>query len=791
MFKNYLTIAYRNLINQKWFSVINVMGLAIGLAVAILIGLWVEDELSYNTYHENYDRLARVMMNAKAGGQINTNVGVALPLKYTLEEKYGEDFTALAAASWNWPHKLSYGDTHISEEGMSVQSQLPEMLSLDFVSGSYEEALKEPNSILLKESLAKALFGEEDPYGKIITYDNDTDLKVTAVYKDLPENSSLKETDFLTTWKLYENKNFWVKNSKTDWENNSFQIFAQISHNSSFESVSEKIKDIKKEFVPNIEPELFLFPMSKWHLYSDFEDGKNIGGRIKYVWLFGLTGIFVLLLACINFMNLSTARSEKRVREVGIRKSVGSLRTQLVGQFLSESLLVSFLAAFISLVLIQLSIPFFNELADKEFTLPIDNPLFWLMVISFTLLTGLLAGSYPAFYLSSFNPLQALKGGLKVGKWATIPREMLVVFQFVISIALIVGTLVVFQQINHAKERTVGYDREGLIHFMTNNQLSGKFDVLRTELLRTGYVEETAVSMSPVTGVWSNTSAISWEGKSPDEVVTFARITCSPEYGKTVGWNIIEGRDFSREFATDSSALIFNQKSAAIIGGGESIVGNTVKWGESDMTVIGVAEDMLMGSPWRPVQPAVFVLNDVWVNVHTVRMKTGVPVAKALEAIEEVFASMSPNTPFDYTFTDEAFGRKFVAEERIKNLARIFAFLAIFISCMGLFGLSSYLTEQKTKEIGIRKVLGATVKHLWALQSRNFMKLVLISCLIAIPIAWYYLENWLKGYEYRVSLEWEVFFIASLLALSLTLITVSIQSVKAATANPVDSLRSE
>ncbi|MEL6194579.1 MAG: ABC transporter permease, partial [Bacteroidota bacterium] len=714
MLKNYLVIAYRNLINQKWFSVINVMGLAMGLAVAILIGLWVQDELSYNTSHDNYDHLAHVMMNAKSSGKINTGIGVALPLVFTLEEKYGEDFTALAAASWNWPHKLSYGDTHISEEGMSAQAQLPKMLSLKLVSGSYEEALKEPNSIVLKESLAKALFGEEEAYGKIIKYDNDTDLKVTAVFKDLPENSSLKETDFFTTWELYENQTTWVKASRTNWENNSFQIFTQIAPHTSFEAVSEKIKDIKKEFIPEVEPELFLFPMSKWHLYSDFEDGVSVGGRIKYVWLFGLTGIFVLLLACINFMNLSTARSEKRVREVGIRKSVGSLRAQLVGQFLSESLLVSFLAAVISLFLIQLVIPFFNELADKEFELPLSNPLFWLMVVGFTLLTGLLAGSYPAFYLSSFKPIQALKGGLKVGKWATIPREMLVVFQFVISIALIVGTLVVFQQINHAKERTVGYDKEGLIHFMTNNQLSGKFDVLRTELLRTGYVEEAAVAMSPVTGVWSHTTDISWEGKNPDEVVTFARITCSPEFGKTVGWNIVEGRDFSREFATDTAALIFNQKAASMIGGGESIVGNTVNWGGDDMPVIGVVEDMLMGSPWQPVMPAVFVLHEKWVNVHTVRLKAGAPLSKSLEAVEEVFTSLAPDTPFDYIFTDEAFGRKFVAEERIKNLARIFAFLAIFISCMGLFGLSSYLAEQRTKEIGIRKVLGATVKHLWA-----------------------------------------------------------------------------
>ncbi|MEL6194578.1 MAG: FtsX-like permease family protein, partial [Bacteroidota bacterium] len=392
-------------------------------------------------------------------------------------------------------------------------------------------------------------------------------------------------------------------------------------------------------------------------------------------------------------------------------------------------------------------------------------------------------------------PFKALSGEkeerYKAGKWASVPREILVVFQFVISIALIVGTLVVFQQIDHAKEREVGYDREGIIQFMTNNDLKGKYEILRSELLNTGYVEEATYSLSPVTGVWSNTGGISWEGKDPDQLISFARVTVSPEYGKTIGWNVQEGRDFSREFATDSTAIIFNRTAADIIGGGESIIGKRVEWSRRDHTVVGVVEDILMSSPWKPVKPTAFTVNDEWTNAHIVRLKAGAPLEKSLASVEEVFTALCPSTPFEYDFVDDDFAEKFSNEERIKNLARVFAFLAIFISCMGLLGLSSYVAEQRTKEIGIRKVLGATVKHLWALQSRNFMKLVLISCLIAVPVAWYYLENWLEGYDYRIALGWDVFFMASILALIVTLVTVSIQSIRAAVANPVKSLRSE
>ncbi|MEM8897676.1 MAG: ABC transporter permease [Bacteroidota bacterium] len=791
MFKNYLTIAYRNLIKQKWFSLINVLGLAIGMAVAMLVGLWVYDELTYDTYHKNYDHLAQVMIHQTLSGQTRTNVAISMPLGPALREGYGDDFTALSFGSWEMTHLISYGDKKITETGMHVEPNFPEMFSLELLSGTYEEALNEPNSILLAEPVAKALFGDEDPYGKIVRQDNMVDLKVTGVFKDLPENSSFRNIDILAPWELYKNQREWTKRASTQWGNHSFQMFVQIAPHTTFEAVSEKIAGIENEFNPNAKPELFLFPLKKWHLYGEFKNGVNVGGRIQYVWLFGITGIFVLLLACINFMNLSTARSEKRAKEVGIRKAVGSLRTQLIGQFLSEALLVGLLAVVISLVIVQLAIPGFNELADKDISLPLGNPIFWMLLIGFTLITSLLAGSYPAFYLSSFSPLKALKGSFKTGKWATVPREILVVFQFVISIALIVGTLVVFQQINHAKERTVGYDRTSLIQFPSNIELEGKGEILLNELKNTGYVEEASYSLSPVTNVWSNSTSINWEGKDPDALFSFAKVTSSPEHGKTLGWKVLEGRDFSRQFSTDSSAIIFNEAAADIIGGGESIIGKTVTWQGNDLQVIGVVEDILMDSPWHPVKPTAFTLNSDWFNYFTVRLKAGAPLSDALASVEEVFVSLCPDTPFDYEFVDEEFASKFSSEERIKNLARIFAFLAIFISCLGLLGLSSYVAEQRTKEIGIRKVLGATVKHLWALQSKNFMKLILISCLIAVPVAWYYLDGWLSGYEYRISLGWDVFVMASFLALVVTLLTVSIQSIRAAVANPVDSLRSE
>lgn len=790
MLKNYLKIAWRNLVKSKVTGFINIAGLAIGMAVAIMIGLWVNDEFTYNQYHEHYDKIAQVYIHQTLSDKTGTSRAISLPTAPTLRNEFGSDFKHVALGSWDFEQLVAYDDKRFLHNSMHVEPAFPEIFSFEMIAGDRKTVLTEPNSVLLAESLAKALFGNDDPIGKVVRHESTTDLQVTGVFKDLPYNSELKDVKFYTTWEHYKNTNGWVVNSENSWGNHSFQLFAQIADNGNFASISEKIKGIEAKHNPEANPEIFLFPMSKWHLHSNFRNGKNMGGRIQFVWMFGIIGVFVLLLACINFMNLSTARSEKRAKEVGVRKAIGSMRGQLISQFLSESLLVTFLAGFLSILLVQLSLDWFNNLADKELALPVNNPIFWTGILGFALLTGLLAGSYPAFYLSSFEPLKVLKGSFKTGKGASIPRQILVTMQFTVSVALIIGTMVVFQQIQHAKNRPVGYDNEGVLYFFNNAELSEKYEVLRTELLNTGSVEEVSYSSSPITNIWSNQIGFDWEGKDPDALLSFGVVACSQELGKTVGWNILEGRDFSRDFLTDTAALILNEAAVAQTGL-KNIVGKTIEYSDVPHTVIGVVENMVMESPWRPIKPTIFRLDEGWVSVHNVKLKAGVPVQNALARVEDVYEKLSPSSPFDYHFADEVYERKFRSEVRIGKLARFFAFLAIFISCLGLFGLSAFVAEQRTKEIGIRKVLGASVANLWALQSKNFLILVLLSCLIAAPLAWYFLEGWLAGYDYRIHLNIGVFIIAGILALLVTLLTVSYQSIKAALANPARSLKTE
>ena len=793
MFQNSLKIAWRNLLKNKVTGFINIVGLAIGMAVAIMIGLWINDELTFNRYHKNYDRLAQMHLHQTFNDKTGTSQAVSLPTEQTLRNEFGSNFEHIALASWNFDHVLVRGEKKLLREGMSVQPEFPKMFSLNLLSGNYEEVLKEPNSILLSETLANAFFDDEDPMGKTIRFDSQTDLKVTGVFEDLPHNTQFRSVNyaqFFVPWEHYKAQNNWVKNSQENWGNHSFQLFAQIAEGTDFEDISAKIKDMEKAHSPEGDPAYFLFPMSRWHLYSNFEGGVNTGGRIQYVRLFGIIGVFVLLLACINFMNLSTARSEKRAKEVGIRKTIGSMRGQLIGQFLSESLVVTVLSLVLSIALVQISLGWFNIVADKELSLPLANPVFWTMLLGFALFTGLLAGSYPAFYLSSFQPLKVLKGTFKTGRAAAIPRQVLVTMQFTVSVALIIGTIVVFQQIQHAKNRPIGYDRESLIQTYSNYELDDKNEVLRDDLLKTGAVEEVAHSSGPITNIWSNQIGFEWEGKDPESLPTFGTTACSYEFGKTVGWEIKKGRDFSREFSTDTSALILNE-AAVELTGIDDIVGKTIRWDEKPFQVVGVIKNMVMESPWRPIKPTIFFIDPTWVSFHTIKLKPGYPVQDALASVQGVFENIAPNSPFEYQFVDEVYDEKFQSEERIGKLARVFAFLAIFISCLGLFGLSAYVAEQRTKEIGIRKVLGASVANLWAMQSKGFVSLVLLSCLIAVPIAWYYLENWLTDYVYRIELGWSVFAVAAVLALVVTLLTVSFQAIKAALTNPVKSLRSE
>lgn len=781
----------RNLLKSKVYSLINIVGLAVGIAVAMLIGLWVWDELSYNKYHKNYDRIVQAWISQTFNGQTGTGTAVSIPAVTEMATKYGSDFKYTSLASWNFGHLLANGDKKINKTGMWAQPSLPQMLSLEMVRGDYT-ALKDPGSIIIAESVAKALFGNEDPLNKTLKVDIKRNVKITGVFKDVPFNSNFNELFLVMPWSDYLQAEHWVKEAETQWGNHSWQFFAQVADHADIEKVSRKIRDVElpHAFSKTDKPQYMLHPMSRWHLYSDFKNGKNIGGAIQFVWLFSIIGIFVLLLACINFMNLSTARSEKRAKEVGIRKSIGSLRSQLIFQFLSESFLVVCFALVLAIVIVLISLPAFNSLSGKQVSFPFLQPQFWLLLIVFSLVTGFVSGSYPAFYLSSFNPLAVLKGTFKVGKWSAVPRKVMVVMQFTVSITLIIGTIIVFQQIQHAKNRPVSYDRQGLLQINMTPNLYGKYTTLRDDLLKTGVVYEMSQSSSPTTGIYSNQIGFEWEGMEPGSVPLFGTIACTHDFGKTIGWKIVKGRDFSRKYSTDSTGFILNE-SAVKLTGIKDIIGKTIRYNGKPRQVVGVVKDMVMQSPYEPAVPTIFLMDYGWGSLINVKLAPGKPVDEALKKVGDVFRKHDRDSPFEFKFADEEYEAKFRSEERIGKLARVFAVLAIFISCLGLFGLAAYTAEQRTKEIGIRKTLGASVGQMWSLLSKEFVYLVLISCVIASPIALYFLADWLDKYEYHIELSWVVFAVSALLAVVITLITVSFQAIKAALMNPVKSLRSE
>ncbi|HVY73191.1 MAG TPA: ABC transporter permease [Puia sp.] len=794
MLRNYFIVAWRNLLKSKAYSAINIVGLATGMAVAILIGLWIWDELSFNHYHQNHERLAQVMTTQTFNGETGTGRAVAMPLATELRAKYGSDFKAVSMASWNFGHILAVGaDKKINSDGMWVEPVFPKMFSLHMIKGSLD-GLSDPSSILLSASVAKALFGNSDPMGQTVKIDNKTDVKVTGVYEDLPRNTTLYNTKILLAWEKYRQSEPWLKEAITHWGNHSFQCYVQINENGLFPAITNKIKKasmIHLNAATDGVEELVLQPMDNWRLHDEFKNGKVVGGRIQFVWLFGIIGVFVLLLACINFMNLSTARSEKRAKEVGIRKTVGSLRNQLINQFLTESIVVAFLALIISLGLVLLLLPFFNSLSDKNIHLPGGNLYFWLFILAFTLFTGFISGSYPAFYLSGFDPIRVLKGTFRAGRFAALPRKVLVVVQFSISIALIIGTIIVYRQIQYAKDRPVGYTREGLITVMINTpELYNHFEALRSDLLSSGAVENASTSSGPATDIWSNNIGFNWEGKDPNSLPLFGTVGVTQDYGKTLRWKVLEGRDFSRDFAADSSSMILNETGVKLTGL-KNIVGKVIKWDSTPYTVVGVVKDMIMESPYEPVKPTIWVMKPGWASVITIRIRPSMPMQTALAKIEPVFKRYDPGAPFQYQFTDEQYAKKFSDEKRIGNLATFFAILAVFISCLGLFGLASFVAEQRTKEIGVRKVLGASVFNLWQMLSKDFVNLVIISCAIAIPIAWYILHQWLQKYPYRTEISWWIFILAGLGAMIITLMTVSYQAVRAALMNPVRSLRTE
>ena len=799
MIKNYFKIAWRNILRSKGYSAINIGGLALGMAVTLIIGLWLQDELSYNKHFTNYNEIAQVFQSQTFNGQTSTGPAIPRPLERAFRDRYGDKFKHIVMSSWQNSEYLKYKDINIAREGNFMQRGGPEMLGLNIIAGELD-GLREINSIMISATTANALFGTEDPIGKVLKVNNEYNMMVTAVYKDLPFNTSFHGLTYIQPWEHYITTEEWLEEAETNWGNNSFQMFVQLADNSTLESVSSAIQYVKKDLnedTREFNPHLFLFPMKDWHLRSNFENGKQTGGRIQYVWLFGIIGLFVLLLACINFMNLSTARSEKRSKEVGIRKSIGSQRNQLINQFLGESFLVVIIAYVIAILLVLLALNSFNDLSLKQIRFPWASLTFWASSLIFVIITSLLAGSYPALYLSSFNPVEVLKGTFKAGKLAGLPRKVMVVIQFTVSVAFIIGTLIVLQQIQFAKNRPIGYDKEGLVQIPTLSQdFIGKYDLMRTEFLNSNAVIEMSSSSSPTTNVWSNRSGYTWESKPEGFQDDFAWIDVAPEFAKSLNLKILAGRDFSRDFSTDSTAVLINETAAKYMGLSNPVGVQLKDSDEEDpdppLTIIGVVEDMVMQSPYDPVKQAIYAFDGYGESsYYNLRLNPRNSASENLEIVENVFKKHFPDLPFEYQFVDQEYERKFRSEVRIARLASIFTALAILISCLGLFGLTSFVAEQRTKEIGVRKVLGASVFNVWKMLSKDFIGLVILSCIIAIPISYYLMNGWLESYTYSVGLSWWIFALAIIGAIIITLLTVSFQALKAAKSNPVNSLRTE
>lgn len=807
MFKSYFRTGWRNLVKQKAFSVINIGGLALGMTIAIFIGLWIYDEITFDTSHRHYQSIAKVWngYTNQETQQIEGGYALKYPVAATLRNNYGQYFEQVLMAWWMMDFTLSVDDKKFSRMGEFIEEGGPEMLSLSMLSGSYK-SLHDPHSIILSRSLAKTMFGDEDPLSKRLMINNNVEATVTGVYEDISANSSFGNIQFFAPWALLKLLMPWTNNHEGDWDNQFVNTYVRLRPNVTAEEVNAAIHDL---YAKNSPPDLYktvekyhpfvqVIPMSKWHLYSEFKDGKPATGRITYVWLFGIIGVFVLLLACINFVNLSTARSERRAREVGVRKAMGSMKGQLVFQFISESFMIVVLAFAVSLALVTLFLDSFNQITAKQISIPLETPGFWLICLGFVVLTSLLAGLYPAFYLSSFKPVKVLKGVVRIGQYAALPRQLLVVLQFTVSVMLIVGTLVVYKQIQHARNRPVGYSRAGLLTIPLNDPAYGsKLNVLETELLNSGAVSHVATASSLMTQVNNVTGGYTWQGKDPNLDAEFVNYQVSPEFGKTIGWEVVAGRDFSSDVAADTvSSIIINEAAARYMGmadpvGQEFIDVDEFGKFQSSSTIIGIVKDIVMTSPYAPVSPTIFHYGDNAKGIMHIRMNPALSTSEALPRIKAVFDDIVPTALFDYKFVDEEYALKFSQEERIAKLSGIFASLAVLISCLGLFGLISYVAEQRTKEIGIRKVVGASVFSIWKMLSKDFIILVLIASVIAIPIASYLLSGWLTKFEYRTAISWWIPALSAFSAIAVTLITVSSSAIRAARMNPAKSLRTE
>jgi len=798
MLKHYFLIAWRNLHRNKSFSVINIGGLAIGMTVALLIGLWIHSEYQFDRGFKHYDRIVQVMRQDTTEGQIEVGTPIPIPISTLLKSKYQQYFSNIIIASWFEDHILENKGNPLPFSGIYMDKGVEGMLSLKLIHGG-AIPLAEPNSILISETASKAFFAHSDPIGQTLKIDNEFPVKVIGVYQDFDKNSSFSNVGFIAPWSLYVASNDWVKEDYKNWGNDSFQFFAEVTENQSPAIVSQIIQNgLKNENIQNLKDAKSTFrllPMKDWHLKNNFENGVQTGGLIVQIRLFAIIGILVLLIACINFMNLSTARSEKKAKEIGIRKAIGSIRKQLVLQFYLEAFLISLIAAIIALIIVRLGLPWFNNFYQTYITIPWDNFLFWGAFMLLITMTAFIAGSYPALYLSSVKAITALKGKFRAGKNAVVSRKVLIVGQFTISLILIIATCVIYKQIRFAENRNLGYDKDQLIDIrMKSRDFYGKYDLLRNELINNHAIIDMAESSSPMTGIWTYNSDISWEGKDPTLKQSYGTVWVTSNYGSTINWQMKSGRDFSDTRPADSLSIILNEAAVKYMRL-KNPIGKRIRWGSGSNAhfydVIGVVKDMVIQSPYSPSYQMIYFLDAENVNWMTLRLNASIGLKSSLAKVEAAFKKYIPDAPFSYTFVNQQYADKFASESRVGTLAGLFATMAIFICCIGLFGLASFMAEQRIKEIGVRKVLGASVIQLWLLLSKNFIYLVAISSAVAIPIGWYIMHLWLQAYAYRSPVNGWLLILPAIFAFAIALLTVSWHAIRAAKANPIKSLKTE
>jgi len=789
MIRNYFLTAWRNMLKTKGYTALNVSGLAIGMAVALTIGLWVYDQYSFDRWMPDHERLYQVRRNFNSNGEILNFTTTSLKLADVLRTQVPE-IEYVAETDGNQGHVLSIDDKKFSFQGMCTGGDFLKMFPYPLLEGNAQTALAETYSIVLTRHVAEALFGKEDPMGKTIRIDNQNNVVVKGVLEDIPYNTTLR-FDYLLPFSYSDAvHHYYANGARSSFGNNGFAQYVKLKAGIPYPQVASKVAAIEhteKENTNAMLSTVVLQPMANWHLYGNYVNGKEKGGFLDYVRMFTIIGVLVLLIACINFINLTTARSERRAKEVGVRKAIGSQRRDLIIQFLAESFLLTLVAAVLSLLLVQLALPSFNALTGTKVVIPVSDGSFWAIVLGCVVVTALIAGMRPAFLLSAFNPVKVLKGGGSAGRTGALPRKMLVVAQFTCSIALIIGTIIVYRQIQYAKDRPTGYSINRLMMTWMNDELRQNYTALKDEMIEKGIVSSVTTATSPATNIYWHSDIGQWPGKRGGETIEMGTILVSDDYFRTLGMDVAEGRDFGK---VDTLNVIFNEMAIRRMRI-KAPVGQVITW-DTTRRIIGIVKNALMLSPFAPPDPTMFVYAPRRSgNVMMYRLSPSVKTADAIAALTALFSKYNPSYPYHFSFADKQYADKFSLEVLVGKLAGIFAALAIFISCLGLFGLAAYMAEQRTREIGIRKVLGASVGQVWMLLSKDFVVLVLVSCLIASPLAFYFLHGWLMKYDYRISIGAGVFVMAALMALVITVVTISFQAVRAAVASPVRALRGE